>query len=166
MRSAKPYRQAQAVGDFLGGLISETARKRGFARTEILTLWADLVGPEIAAGSQPAELKWPRARLGAGSQNGGTLHIHADGPTALLITHDTPRILERINQLFGYEAVTKIRVSQRALALRQPVRRRVPIITLEDEVRISKAVAGISDERLRTSLERFGRHVAAKNKKP
>lgn len=166
MRSAKPSRKAQAVGDFLGGLIAETARKRGFARTEIVTLWADLVGPEIAAGSQPAELKWPRARLGTRQESGGTLFIHADGPTALLINHDTPRLLERINQLFGYEAVTKIRVRQRALRVRGPVRRRVPIITLEDEARISQALAGISDERLRASLERFGRHVAAKNKKP
>lgn len=160
-----PPHKPIAVGDLIGDLLSESARKRGFARTEILTLWQELVGPEIAAGSQPAELKWARRQFGRHPESGGTLLIYADGPTALLINHDTPRILERINRLFGYEAVTKIRVSQRAIAARQPQRRKVPIITLEDELRISKAIAGISDERLRSSLERFGRNVAANNKK-
>ena len=168
MRPSKPnsrktkLRKTVAVGDLVGDLISESARKRGFARTEILTLWPQLVGPDIALGSQPAELKW--VRRGAGLASGGTLHIHADGPTALLINHDTPRILERINQLFGYEAVSKLRVSQRAIRVAQPQRKRVPIISLDDELRISKAVSGVTNERLRTALERFGRNVAANNK--
>ena len=166
--SAKRTYGPQSIGSLIGGSIDEVARKRGFVRSEILSLWPELVGPEIAPGSLPGEISWPkRRRYGAESgreAQDGTLLVYADGPTALLITHDTPRILERVNRVFGYPALAHVRVSQKASAAPRPRRQSLPIITLEDELAINRRLKGIEDEELRSALERLGRNVAASNK--
>src|SRR5262245_2945572 len=50
----------RAVANFVPGLTRKAFEKFGFAAANLVTDWATIVGPEIAAYSAPERLKWPR----------------------------------------------------------------------------------------------------------
>ncbi len=90
--------------------------KRGFAAAEILTHWATIVGPDLAAFAVPIEIKFPR-----GKNMGATLHLRiASGAAATLLHLKTPTILARVNGFMGYGAVAALQVAQGPLPRARP----------------------------------------------
>jgi hypothetical protein len=156
----KGPRGARAVGDLLGDVLSPAARRRGFASVDIIAHWAEIVGPAYADVTQPERLLWSR-RLEDGGEDGfvpATLVVRCEGPRALLLQHELPVLVERINAMFGYAAVDRIRIVQRPIA--RPAVQRAPrlrALSIAEERRIALAVEGIEDEGLRAALERLGR---------
>ncbi len=58
----KPSRsRARPLADLLHKTLGDAFAKQGFASTELVTRWTDIVGAEIAAHSQPEKIQWPRA---------------------------------------------------------------------------------------------------------
>src|SRR5258708_6659682 len=86
--------------------------KQGFAARELVTRWAEIAGPEVAAHSEPLKIQWPRPVEGQ-QQEPATLVLRVEGPMALEIQHASDAILQRVNRFFGWSAVGR-------LALRQP----------------------------------------------
>ncbi len=99
--------------------MSDALKSQGFASAEILARWADIVGPEVAAHSEPMKINWPRTKdTGDEAPEPATLVLRVEGPAALEIQHLSAVILERVNRFFGWQAIGRI-------ALRQaPLRRR------------------------------------------
>lgn len=123
----KPRGRARSVGEFVPALMRPAFEKYGFSAATILTEWAALVGPDLAACSAPERLKWPRldTRETSGShrQGGATLILRVSGARALEIEHRRPQIIERLNASFGYRAVADIRIVQAPLERRAAPRR-------------------------------------------
>ena len=115
---SKPARSfPRPLAEFTGSALSDALRTQGFASTEIIARWADIVGAEIAAHSEPMKINWPRA-VGEDAAEPATLVLRVEGPAALEIQHLSAVILERVNRFFGWQAIGRI-------ALRQaPLRRR------------------------------------------
>ena len=90
-------------------------KAQGFASAEIIARWADIVGAEIAAHSEPMKINWPRA-VGDDAAEPATLVLRVEGPAALEIQHLSAVILERVNRFFGWQAIGRIALAPGAAA--------------------------------------------------
>ena len=155
---AKPgWISAKPLSVLLSDVFSDAYAKQGFAARELVTRWADIAGPEIAAHSEPLKMQWPRPVEGQ-PQEPATLILRVEGPAALEIQHSSDVILQRVNRFFGWSAVGR-------LALRQaPLSRRTPrdVATTMDASRVAKVaetLTAVEDDELRAALARLGASI-------
>ena len=145
--------QARPLADVLRNTIKDAFAKQGFAATELVTRWPEIVGPEISAHCEPEKIQWPRP-YGSEDQQPGTLVLRVEGPTAIEIQHLSKIILERVNRFFGWQAVTDLRLRQAPLGRRE--KQTPPAVDHEAADRIASSLTDISDEKLRQALARLG----------
>jgi hypothetical protein len=151
---SKPSRSfPRPLSDLLAATLGDALKAQGFASTEIISRWPDIVGAEIAAHSEPLKISWRRA-MDEEAAEPATLVLRVEGPVALEIQHLSAVILERVNRFFGWQAIGRI-------ALRQaPLRRREQPRTPEPDpvaaARIAEALPEVKDEDLRQALARLG----------
>ncbi len=118
---SKPGRiSAKPLSVLLSDVFSDAYAKQGFAARELVTRWADIAGPEIAAHSEPLKIQWPRPVEGQ-PQEPATLVLRVEGPMALEIQHASDVILQRVNRFFGWSAVGRLALRQAPLSRRNPV---------------------------------------------
>lgn len=132
--------------------------KRGFATSEILTGWSDIVGDELARLSLPEKLSFPR-----GKGDGGTLLVRVDGAAALELQHLEPVLIGRINRLCGFRAVARLRLVQGPLPQtgEAPPAAPAPLSrAAADELEALLCATG--DPELRAALDRLGRGVLSR----
>jgi hypothetical protein len=147
------------LADFTGATLSGAFKAQGFANTEILARWADIVGPEIAAHSEPIKINWPRP-VGDETPAPATLVLRVEGPAALEIQHLSAPILERVNRFFGWQAIGRIALRQAPLR-RRAARTRPPPPDPALAARISQNLP-IADESLREAVARLGAAIKRK----
>ncbi len=157
---------ATAIGKHVDKLTRGAFSAHGFAYAQILTHWDTIVGPDLADFCQPERLRWPpgQERIKAVRRRlGGTLTIRVEGPAAIELQHDTPRIIDRLNTFYGYQAVTAIRIVQGAIdqSLAMPARRGPPTLPVEQESQLQRELAPVGDDDLRQALARLGRGALA-----
>lgn len=106
----KPYRKpgfAQA-GAAAAPVLRSAGAKRGFAEHRLLSAWVSIVGAELGAACRPVKVAYGGREGGLGA----TLVVAADGARAVEAAHLADRIVERVNQVYGYRAITRMRVVQ------------------------------------------------------
>jgi len=145
--------QARPLADILRNTIKDAFAKQGFAATELVTRWPEIVGPEISAHCEPEKIQWPRP-YGGDDQQPGTLVLRVEGPTAIEIQHLSKIILERVNRFFGWQAVNDLRLRQAPLSRRE--KPKPPAMDHEAAERIASSLTEINDEKLRQALARLG----------
>jgi hypothetical protein len=137
-------------------LLADAFKKQGFASTELVTRWRDIVGPEIAAHAEPIKLQWRRVMEGEPPEP-ATLVLRVEGPAALEIQHQSNIVIERINRFFGWHAVGRIALRQAPLSRRAaPARPKADAAAAERE---AAALTGVDDDALRLALGRLGAAV-------
>lgn len=150
------------------GLMRERIRtageSRGFAVARLLTHWAEIVGPEIAAHARPVKIGYGREGLGA------TLTLLVEGAMAPIIDMSRERIRERVNACYGYNAISRVILTQTAAtgfaegqAQFTPAPKPAPAPlspALQAQARAS--AADCADEGLRAALEDLARNVLAR----
>jgi hypothetical protein len=153
----KPGRtQARPLADLLRSTVKDAFAKQGFATTELITRWPDIVGIEIAAHCEPERIQWPRAHE-ADEPTPGTLVLRVEGPIAVEIQHLSRVILERVNRFFGWQAVAELRLRQAPIRRRE--RRALPEPDQEAAHKIAATLTDITDDSLRAALARLGAAV-------
>jgi hypothetical protein len=145
----------RALADIARKTLGDAFAKQGFASVELVTRWPEIVGPEIAAHSQPEKIQWPRTPAEREARVPGTLWLRVEGPAAVEIQHLVGVIAERVNQFFGWRAVGDVRLRQAPLARPRPRTPR-PAPDPAAMARIAAALDGIKDEKLRDALARLG----------
>jgi hypothetical protein len=150
-------RPARSLADLSAGVLADAFKKQGFASTELVTRWADIVGPEIAAHCEPIRLQWRRTPDGEPSEP-ATLVLRVEGPAAVEIQHMSNVLLERINRFFGWHAVGRIALRQAPLAQR-PIRRTPPKADADMIETVASTLGAVEDEGLRQALARLGAAV-------
>ncbi len=130
--------------------------KQGFASTELVARWPEIVGADIAEHSQPEKIRWPRRQHGDQPEP-GTLVLRVEGPTALEIQHLAAIILERVNRFLGWQAIGELRLHQAPLVRNK--RPQPPALDGEAAARIAAALSDIRDDNLRAALGRLGAAV-------
>lgn len=161
MSTSKRGRGAVALAAMLSRITGAALRKRGFAESAVVTNWAEIIGPELAADTAPQKLAFPR-----GGRSGGTLHVRVVGALATELQHLEPLVIERINTYFGYRAVARLALVQGPLPARRDAARRTPQAPLDaaEERSIENTVSDIEDDSLRRALAGLGRSVMAAEK--
>jgi hypothetical protein len=155
-------RGAQPIADLIGGLLGPAAKKRGFASVDLFAYWPDIVGSSFADYTQPERLNWPR-RLDDGGEQGfepATLTVRCEGSRALLLQYEERAVIERINAIFGFRAVAKLRIVQMPI-VHFGSQRPKPLgpVSAATEQKLTEEVAGIADDGLRDALLKLGRAV-------
>lgn len=89
-------------------------RKQGFNGVEIFKQWPYIVGDHLNQYCMPEKINWPRKQneLERDGMNGATLVIKCLGAFALEVESNASIILQRANIMFGYMALTKIKIKQ------------------------------------------------------
>src|SRR5262249_58955453 len=97
----KPRRSsARPLAELAKSTLADTFMRQGFASTELVTRWTEIVGAEIAVHCEPMRIRWPR-NVDAEAPDPATLLLRVEGPAAIEIQHLTPVIIERVNRFFG-----------------------------------------------------------------
>jgi hypothetical protein len=138
-------------------VFSDAYAKQGFAARELVTRWADIAGPEVAAHSEPLKIQWPRPVEGQ-PQEPATLVLRVEGPMALEIQHASDVILQRVNRFFGWSAVGRLALRQAPLTRRnRPPTSRVPDASAV--AKVAETLSSVEDEELRAALARLGASI-------
>jgi hypothetical protein len=153
----KPRRSfPRPLRELVGKTIAQAFQRQGFASTEIVSHWPEVVGAEIAAYSQPIRIQWPR-KDDPDDPAPATLVLRVDGPAAIEIQHLSNVIIERVNRFFGWPAIDRIALRQGPLSRPKPrLARPVPDATAADRI---AAGLDVTDEALRAALGRLGAAV-------
>lgn len=143
-------------------VISPALRRRGFAESEVVLRWPEIVGPELARVATPEKLSFRRGRSAD-----GTLHLKVAGPAALTIQHQAPMIMERINTFYGFRAVARLNLLQGAPAVASPHPEETKPVPKElskaESARIEAAAGASGDPELGEALRRLGTAVARRD---
>ena len=144
------------LADLLHGCLGDVFARQGFASSDIVTHWPEIVGPEIAGYAEPLKLQWPRSE--AEAPEPATLVLRVEGPAAIEIQHLSGVILERVNRFFGWRAVGRIAIRQAPLTRRAKSATPAPPDP-EAAARVAESLPGIADDGLREALGRLGAAV-------
>lgn len=146
----------QRIGRHLSAVAGNALGKHGLAFGALLTDWASIVGSRLADQTTPLKLAFPH-----GSREGAVLHLRVSSPAALLLQHEEPQVLERINAFFGWRAVTRLKLVHGGPALKPPPKAPRPKpLPPEVEAEIAARTAAVDDEELRAALARLGRAIS------
>ena len=145
---------AKPLSVMLNDVFADVYARQGFAARELVTRWAEIAGPEVAAHAEPLKMQWPRPVEGQ-PQEPATLVLRVEGPMALEIQHSSDVILERVNRFFGWSAVGRLALRQAPLSRRErPRRPRAPDPHAVAEV--ADTLSAVEDADLRDALARLG----------
>ncbi|KIN75303.1 DUF721 domain containing protein [Sulfitobacter noctilucae] len=92
----------------LSGQIRRASETRGFAQSRLLTQWVEIAGADISAIAQPVEIGYGRGGMGA------TLTLLTTGANAPMLEMQKEQIRQKVNAVYGYNAIARVRVTQTA----------------------------------------------------
>lgn len=151
------------------GLVKDPIRaageKRGFAVTRLLTHWPDVVGNELAGTTRPVKIGYSRDGFGA------VLTVLVSSAHAPMVQMQLPKIIERVNAVYGYAAISRISLTQTAptgfaegqaefLAAPKAEAPVDPAI----RAKAAETAAPIADAGLRAALEALGQNILTRRK--
>lgn len=151
------------------GLVKDTIRaageKRGFAVTRLLTHWVDVVGEQLAGATRPVKIGYTRDGLGA------TLTVLVSSAQAPMVQMQLPRIIEKVNAIYGYNAISRISLTQTApsgFAEGQAQFTAAPKVQRPTDPAIlaqaAETAAPVRDPGLRAALEALAQNILTRRK--
>jgi hypothetical protein len=97
----------EAAAQLVANRVRVVGEQRGFAVARLLTNWAEVVGPEIAAHARPV-------KISHGKGFGATLTLLVAGARAPMINMQLDQIRQKVNACYGFNAVSRISLTQTA----------------------------------------------------
>jgi hypothetical protein len=160
-RSSRSSAFSRPIAELVGAAIDPVLARQGFSQSDIILLWDEIVGPRLAAMSEPLCLRWPpRGRAATGrSFAPATLVVRVESGFALEMQHLSGLVMERINAHLGFACVGRVSLKQGPLARLRSDR---PQRKQPAEAAFKKAAASlppIENEALREALTRLGAYV-------
>ena len=143
--------------------IQIASESRGFSQSRVLTHWSEIVGEEISSVSIPTKVSYKSNGLGA------TLTILTSGSSGPVLEMQKQFIKDKINAVYGYNAVHKIKITQSSpITLLRKNENSESIISENKKINVEispsleKAVSEIDDKNLRQALEELAINVFTK----
>ncbi len=162
-RTRAPPGPPPAAGRALIKTIKALEGRFGQGADALKARWREIVGDELARRTEPSRFVKSR------QQDGSTLELRVEGPSAAIIQHRGPEILERVNLFLGAGAVARLRIVQGPLrgraqqrAGRTPTalrRRAKGPLDAAAEQSLAAELAGFAEGPLKAALTRLGREV-------
>lgn len=146
--------------------IRRAGESRGFAVSRLLTHWEEIAGPDIAGIARPVNIGYGRGGFGA------TLTVLTTGAQAPMLEMQKEKLRERVNAVYGYNAISRVRITQTAptgfaegqaqFGPKPPAPQAAPDPQVVAQA--EQTARPIADADLRSALERLGRNVLSKKK--
>lgn len=162
--SPKPTRRMRGfepAASLLKDRIRSAGESRGFAVTRLLTHWAEIVGQDLALIAKPLKVGYSRDGFGA------TLTLLTTGANAPMLEMQKPRIREKVNACYGYNAISRILITQTAptgfaegqIAFAPAPKAAKPLPEPHIRQRAAETAAPVRDVTLRAALEALAQNV-------
>jgi len=123
-------------------------------------------GPDLAAVTRPVDVKYGRQSFGA------TLTLLTTGANAPIVEMQKEQLRAKVNAIYGYNAISRIRVSQTAptgfaegqvdFVHRKP-KSDATQVSAEVRQTAARVTETIENDGLRTALERLAQNVLSKS---
>ena len=145
----------RSLHSLLGNITDKAVAKRGFLEAAIIHHWGSILGLEAANWCWPNKLVFPKNH-----ELGATLHLDVMSARSIEVQHLEPLILEKVNTVFGYKAVSRIAIRQvtnvqNAVSTETTIRSLVP----EEKKWILDQVKETKDKELKNALETLGKAI-------
>ena len=157
---------SRSLADLAGEVMAPLAERHGLATAQIILRWQELAGPGLAHATRPLRIQWPRRgdtpedRAAPPRRIGATLVIACESALALDLQFAAPALIERVNLLFGWQAVTRVSIRQ------GPVDRKpapaVPAIPPQAPRHMVSGLDALDNDDLRRALGRLAAGVASR----
>jgi hypothetical protein len=150
----------QPLGGSISKLLDPLLAKRTHVDAALALSWPDIAGEKLAGRTQPLKVTWPHRASPDDPFQPGTLTVACEGAVALDLQYQTTELIGRINSFFGYAAIGRIKIEQRAIdGFRQKKPKPIEKIDQATATALATHVANIADEGLREALIRLGSSV-------
>jgi hypothetical protein len=124
----------------------------------------EIVGADIAEITRPVEVSYGRDGMGA------TLSILTTGAHALMIEMQKEAIRAKVNAVYGYNAIARVRITQTApvgfsdgqVEFRAKPKSK-PTVSPTVQQQAQETARTVTDQKLRRALEELGQNVLTKN---
>jgi hypothetical protein len=159
--------RTKPLADFLDRCLGPSLAAQGFAASDIIVAWTEIVGARLAAFTQPIRIDWGRRKAGRDPDarpDPATLVVRVESAFALEMQHLAPVVIERVNAHYGWRCIGRLVLKQGPVRRAQPVRPAEPVLDDFERRRVGAAVESVADDRLRAALERLGRAVVGSGK--
>lgn len=161
-KSNRRKRGFERAGSLMQDRIRTAGESRGFAITRLLTHWAEIVGEDTARVARPVKVSYAQGGFGA------TLTVLTTGAQAPMLQADLPRIRDRVNACYGYNAISRVRITQTsASGLAEAPAPYDPAPPAPDPAlrrRAEETTAQVADSALRAALEALGENILSRSK--
>ena len=160
--STKGFKQTSSL---LTSRIRDASETRGFSQSRILTHWEEIAGKEIARIAQPVSVSYRKHGFGA------TLTVLSMGANAPVLEMEKEKIRTKVNAVYGYNAITRIKITQTAAhgfaeaqaAFAQKTEPSDKTIAPEVSAEARKLVGSVKDPTFAQALEDLARNVLSKS---
>lgn len=146
--------------------IRKASESRGFAQSRLLTHWEEVVGEDVAAIARPVNVSYGRQGFGA------ALTILTTGANAPMVEMQKEQIRAKVNAVYGYNAISRVRITQTAptgfaegrAVFERAVTPKKPEISPDIKQAAAQSAGGVQSDDLRAALERLAQNVLTKSK--
>lgn len=153
--------RSRPLADFIAPCLGPALAAQGFAASDVVMAWPEIVGERLARDTQPIRIEWPRGRTPAASERPepATLVVRVTGVFALELQHITPVVIDRVNTHFGWRCIGRLSLRQGPVRRRAAAERKPAAPDAAGQTRVDETVAAVDDEGLRRALARLGEAV-------
>ena len=162
MRQPRPRPRPRPLADFLDSCLGPSLAAQGFATSDVIVAWPDIVGERLAAFTQPLKIEWKRKGRHADPEarpDPATLVVRVESAFALEMQHLAPVVIDRVNTYYGWRCIGKLVLKQGPVRRAEKPRPVVRSLTEADRERLGAAIRPIEDETLRAALDRLGQAI-------
>ncbi len=148
-----------AASDYVKKTVRKAGSSRGFAESRLLTRWEEIAGAEASAICRPVRVSYADKGFGA------ALILWCEGARAPEVEMMAPRLIERVNAAYGYNAIARIHITQ---SEKPPERPRPPgppkrrPLTAQEERQVEDLISDVCDPGLKEALRRLGQNVKSR----
>src|SRR5690606_28780437 len=149
---------AKPVAELVPQIGRAAFRRFGFVQSSVVTRWPEIVGARHAQVCMPEAIRFP-----PGEKSDGLLQLVVLPAHAPLIQHVIPEIIERVNRLFGYKAVARVKLRQGTVKPPHAEGARTAPPSLNPTpLKLGASCGDTGDPELRTVLESLARSLGTK----
>ena len=160
----RPGPLARPLAEFLDVCLSPSLAAQGFATSDIIMAWPEIVGERLAAFTQPLKIEWKRKAPHADPEarpEPATLVVRVESAFALELQHMAPTVIDRVNTYYGWRCVGKIVLKQGPVRRVEKKKPSAPTPSPADRAKVGSAIAGIEDDSLKAALDRLGQAIVS-----
>jgi len=140
------------LGEYTRQIVKPVFKSRGLMEGKIMTHWAQIVGEKISQVAIADRIVFPR-----GKRTEGTLYLSVTSAGAFLLHYSQDIILDRVNQFFGYSALSKVHmIHDLVIPKKIPPPPPLPPLSKKDIAWLDESLSGVTDPDLKACLEKLG----------